>query len=67
LDEKELIAFKESALTQFQQCIATNPVILLGSGASAPFGLPTMSFLGKPIIERVEKTIQNIRVRPGRS
>jgi SIR2-like protein len=60
VNEKELTAFLDSALRACQECIATNPVIILGSGASAPFGLPTMNSLGESIAERVEETIAGI-------
>jgi hypothetical protein len=60
MDEKELERFREGALAACQECIATNPVIVLGSGASVPFGLPTMDFLGQSIKTSVESEIDGV-------
>lgn len=60
MDDKQLGEFKECVIRECQRWIADTPVILLGSGASAPFGLPTMPDLGKSIIDAVETNIQNI-------
>ena len=60
MNENELSAFRDWVLKECQDCIATNPVIILGSGASAPLGLPTMDSLGESIVESVEEAIAGI-------
>ena len=64
MNESELTSFRDKVLRECQECIATNPVIILGSGASAPFGLPTMDSLGNSIIESVEEAIAGISIEP---
>jgi len=43
-----------SARQFVQECLSQNPVIVLGSGASAGLGLPTMTDLAKQIAEAVQ-------------
>lgn len=38
-----------------QSCLRANPVLIIGSGASVPYGLPTMWDLGKALVESIEK------------
>lgn len=60
MDEKDKKAFVESALKTCQECLRTNPIIILGSGASAPFGLPTMGDLSESVVKHVEITFSGI-------
>ena len=39
----------ESAIELGQECLKSSPVIVLGSGASVPFGLPSMSGLARQL------------------
>ncbi|MBT3942835.1 MAG: hypothetical protein HOC77_07055 [Chloroflexi bacterium] len=43
-------------LTQAQHCLANMPVLITGSGASAPYGIPTMPALATHISETVTLT-----------
>lgn len=36
-----------------QYCFASNPVVILGSGASAPHGLPSMGELKDYLIKKI--------------
>lgn len=40
-----------------QRCFRQFPTIILGSGASAPYGLPSMDVLGDRLSEKLEKSI----------
>lgn len=37
-----------------QDCLRSNPVLVIGSGASAPLTIPTMPELGKYLIEKID-------------
>jgi hypothetical protein len=44
----------ESAIEETQRCLKAAPVIVLGSGASAPYGLPTMRTLGQHLVDSID-------------
>lgn len=45
-----------AAETLVRECLAANPVVILGSGASVGLGLPTMGGLAERIVDEVGKT-----------
>lgn len=45
----------ENVIQESQRCLKSCPVIVLGSGASIPFGLPSMSDLADHLIESMQK------------
>ena len=48
----------EIAIEDGQRCLKSLPVIVLGSGASIPFGLPSMSDLARQLREpSLEETL----------
>ncbi len=44
-----------------QSCLRANPVLVIGSGASEPYGIPTMESLGEAIITSIEEEIPDFR------
>lgn len=49
----------ESAIELGQECLKSSPVIVLGSGASVPFGLPSMSGLAQHLGKSDPKGVLN--------
>lgn len=51
---------EEIALKRAQDCISSFPTIVLGSGASAPYGLASMSALGRHLLENIEPDAEDM-------
>ena len=45
----------EVAISEGQRCLKDSPVIVLGSGASIPFGLPSMDTLANHLLESMQE------------
>lgn len=50
------------ALT-IQKYLSDNPSILIGSGCSVPYGLPTMDDLAKEIVEKLDRVVIYLKIR----
>ncbi len=45
---------KEKNFNFVQKAVSTPPLILVGSGGSAPYGLPSMTELGKHLVDSLD-------------
>ena len=54
---------RDSAIQLGQECLAETPVLILGSGASVPFGLPTMQHLARHLSNSVPSAADTTRTQ----